>query len=143
MQIVIPMSGFGNRFLKAGYKITKPLIRGDNKPIICHVIDLYPEYHAALSDYRQTERRYDDPQSNPFLKMSLHVAILEQVSTNRPQGILEVYQKASRHMPVETVEKLMATVLYDQMQTAILQGDPPDEVVYLRHLTQTLCGERP
>ena len=27
MQIIIPMSGFGERFRKAGYKILKPLIK--------------------------------------------------------------------------------------------------------------------
>lgn len=42
MQIVIPMSGFGERFRKAGYSIPKPLIEVDGKPIIGHVIDLFP-----------------------------------------------------------------------------------------------------
>ena len=40
-QIVIPMSGFGERFRKAGYKIPKPLIEIENKPIIAHVIDMF------------------------------------------------------------------------------------------------------
>ena len=42
MQIVIPMSGFGERFRKAGYTIPKPLIVIDGKPIIAHVIDMFP-----------------------------------------------------------------------------------------------------
>ena len=42
MQIVIPMSGFGERFRQAGYKIPKPLIEIDDKPIIAHVIDMFP-----------------------------------------------------------------------------------------------------
>jgi NDP-sugar pyrophosphorylase family protein len=42
MQIVIPMSGFGERFRRAGYKVPKPLIMIDGKPIIAHVIDLFP-----------------------------------------------------------------------------------------------------
>jgi len=42
MQIVIPMSGVGERFRKAGYTLPKPLIRVDHKPIIAHVIDLFP-----------------------------------------------------------------------------------------------------
>lgn len=41
-QIVIPMSGFGERFRRAGYKVPKPLIHVDGKPIIAHVIDLFP-----------------------------------------------------------------------------------------------------
>ena len=43
MQIVIPMSGFGERFRRAGYQIPKPLIEVDGKPIIAHVIDLFPQ----------------------------------------------------------------------------------------------------
>jgi len=42
MQIIIPMSGFGERFRRAGYKIPKPLIEVGGKPIIAHVIDLFP-----------------------------------------------------------------------------------------------------
>lgn len=42
MQIVIPMSGFGERFRRAGYDVPKPLIDVDGKPIIAHVIDLFP-----------------------------------------------------------------------------------------------------
>ena len=42
MQIVIPMSGFGERFRKAGYSIPKPLIEVDGKPMIAHVLDMFP-----------------------------------------------------------------------------------------------------
>ncbi len=42
MQIVIPMSGFGERFRRAGYKTPKPLIEIDGKPIIAHVVDMFP-----------------------------------------------------------------------------------------------------
>jgi dTDP-glucose pyrophosphorylase len=42
MQIIIPMSGFGERFRKVGYKVPKPLIEIDGKPIIAHVIDMFP-----------------------------------------------------------------------------------------------------
>ena len=36
------MSGFGERFRRAGYAVPKPLIEVDGKPIIAHVIDLFP-----------------------------------------------------------------------------------------------------
>lgn len=42
MKIVIPMSGFGERFRRAGYTVPKPLIEVEGKPIIAHVIDLFP-----------------------------------------------------------------------------------------------------
>lgn len=42
MQIIIPMSGTGQRFLNAGYTDPKPLIEVDSKPIIEHVVNLFP-----------------------------------------------------------------------------------------------------
>lgn len=36
------MSGFGERFRKSGYAVPKPLIEIDGKPIIAHVIDMFP-----------------------------------------------------------------------------------------------------
>lgn len=42
MQIVVPMSGFGERFRRAGYKVPKPLISIEGKPIISHVVDMFP-----------------------------------------------------------------------------------------------------
>lgn len=48
MQIVIPMSGFGERFRAAGYKIPKPLIVVENKPIIKHVVELFPGDHDFI-----------------------------------------------------------------------------------------------
>ena len=42
MQIIIPMSGVGKRFIDAGYKDPKPLIRVDDMPIIQHVVNMFP-----------------------------------------------------------------------------------------------------
>jgi len=42
MHIIIPMSGAGNRFVQAGYKEPKPLILVDGRPIIEHVVGLFP-----------------------------------------------------------------------------------------------------
>lgn len=41
MQIIVPMSGFGERFRRAGYELPKPLIEIDGKPIIAHVIEMF------------------------------------------------------------------------------------------------------
>jgi NDP-sugar pyrophosphorylase family protein len=42
MQIIIPMSGAGERFRRSGYGVPKPMIPVDGKPMIAHVIDLFP-----------------------------------------------------------------------------------------------------
>lgn len=65
IQIIIPMSGFGERFRRAGYSVPKPLIEIDHKPIIAHVIDMFPgeedflficnEEHLEHASYRMEE----------------------------------------------------------------------------------------
>lgn len=42
------MSGFGERFHRAGYKVPKPMIEIGGKPIIAHVIDMFPGEHDFL-----------------------------------------------------------------------------------------------
>jgi len=42
IQIIIPMSGFGERFRSAGYSIPKPLIEIEGRAIISYVIDMFP-----------------------------------------------------------------------------------------------------
>jgi NDP-sugar pyrophosphorylase family protein len=42
MQIVIPMSGAGSRFVAAGYSTLKPLIEVEGKPIVEHVVNMFP-----------------------------------------------------------------------------------------------------
>ncbi|MBT6673537.1 MAG: NTP transferase domain-containing protein, partial [Lentimicrobiaceae bacterium] len=43
MQIVIPMSGFGERFRQAGYTVPKPLIEVDGKPIIQYIVEMFSD----------------------------------------------------------------------------------------------------
>ena len=42
MHIIIPMSGIGKRFIDAGYTVPKSLIIVEGKPIIEHIINLFP-----------------------------------------------------------------------------------------------------
>lgn len=41
MKVIIPMSGMGNRFVKAGYDIPKPLIKMNGKPMIEHIVEMF------------------------------------------------------------------------------------------------------
>lgn len=49
MQIIIPMSGIGKRFIDAGYIDPKPLIMIEGKPIIEHIINLFE--NSDTNDY--------------------------------------------------------------------------------------------
>src|SRR5205807_2071622 len=66
------------------------------------VILLHPEYHAILElPARDRDQDYVG-EANPFLHMSLHVALEEQLSIDQPPGIVErlralVARHANRH----------------------------------------------
>ncbi|PHV07300.1 hypothetical protein CSQ96_11150 [Janthinobacterium sp. BJB412] len=65
MQIIVPMSGFGERFRRAGHRLPKPLIEVDGKPIIAHVVGMFDadcdfvfvcnQEHLAEPAYRMAE----------------------------------------------------------------------------------------
>ena len=63
MQLIIPMSGVGARFLKSGYKIPKPLITVENQSIISHIVDLFPDISSITFICNK------DHLNNPHLKM--------------------------------------------------------------------------
>jgi NDP-sugar pyrophosphorylase family protein len=48
IQLIIPMSGIGKRFIDAGYDTPKPLILVDGKPMIEHVVNLFPRVEDVV-----------------------------------------------------------------------------------------------
>src|SRR5687768_8813563 len=69
------------------YRAGEPLV--GIEALALDIMLLHPEYHAALAEpERARERDYVD-ESNPFLHMSLHVALEEQLSIDQPTGIAQ------------------------------------------------------
>ena len=96
------------------------------------VILLHPECHEMLSQpARCREQDYTD-ESNPFLHLSLHLALEEQLSIDQPPGIAalvqEIYLKfKDRHAALhEALECLAETVWRAQRDRAA-----PDATAYL------------
>jgi NDP-sugar pyrophosphorylase family protein len=61
MQIIIPMSGFGERFRRVGYDVPKPLIVIDGKPIIQHVVEMFPgetDFSFVCNKDHLNEKKY-------------------------------------------------------------------------------------
>ena len=58
MQLIIPMSGIGKRFKDAGYKLPKPFIRISGKPIVQHVVEMFPGVEDVL--FIVNKEHYED-----------------------------------------------------------------------------------
>jgi len=101
------------------------------------VIAEHPEYVTLLEAGEGAlgaEFTPEGGQQNPFLHMGLHLAIREQVGTNRPLGIAEVHQKLSARIGTHDAEHAMLEPLAETLWDAQRQGRAPDEQVYLERL---------
>lgn len=104
---------------------------------IIRVVELHPEYAPVLETESALERDYtpEDGQTNPFLHMGLHLAIREQVATDRPPGIAEVHRTlAARLGDPHAAEHAMIECLGEALWQAQRAGRAPDEAAYLEAL---------
>lgn len=120
----------------AKYRAGTPLQGAET--IALQVILLHPEYHAALEDpERSAERDYTPEmgQTNPFLHMSLHLAIEEQLSIDQPPGIRAAFD-AVLHETGDRHDALHGALecLGEMMWKAQRDGAPPDAQGYLECL---------
>lgn len=103
---------------------------------IVTVIKDHPEYQPQLG---QLEADYipDDGQPNPFLHMGLHLALREQLSTDRPAGILACYQQLCQQTgSAHDAEHDMIECLAEALWQAQSRQTAPDEAAYLACLRQ-------
>jgi hypothetical protein len=103
------------------------------------VIAEHPEYVTWLESGENALTAEFTPEGgrqNPFLHMGLHLAIREQVATDRPAGIAEVHQKLSarRLGDAHAAEHTMLEALAEALWEAQRSGRPPDEQAYLERL---------
>ena len=106
---------------------------------IADVISLHPEYHAFLEAPEASAQSFtvEQGRTNPFLHMGLHLAIREQVATNRPAGIHAVHKRLAQRLgDVHEAEHRMIEVLAEALWEAQRSGTAPDEQRYLERLRQ-------
>jgi Domain of unknown function (DUF1841) len=102
---------------------------------VADVVALHPEYQAALERPGAVLDRDYTPeggQSNPFLHMGLHLAVRDQIATDRPPGIRAAFEALARRTGLEhEAEHRMIECLAETMWEAQRSGRAPDETVYL------------
>lgn len=103
--------------------------------MIAGVIADHPEYHPLLADTDGAMGRDYLPEmgeTNPFLHMGMHIAIQEQLATDRPPGILQLYQRGRSRFPdAHELEHRIMECLAEMIWQAQRDGSQPDEAAYL------------
>lgn len=102
--------------------------------MVVAVIEQHPEYHALMEHADSLNRDYDPAlgETNPFLHMSMHIALIEQISTNRPDGIRDRYQQLAKSLSsAHEAEHRMMECLSEAIWQAQRNQTIPDEAAYL------------
>lgn len=98
------------------------------------IVALHPEYHALLTDPAALSRDWtpEDGAMNPFLHLSLHLAVEEQLSIDQPPGIRAAFeQRCLRHGERHAALHDLIDCLGEMLWQAQRDRRPPDGAIYL------------
>lgn len=95
----------------------------------------HPEYHAELADLEAALAavyEVEAGRTNPFLHLSMHLTISEQVSIDQPRGIKQAFEllaarRGSAHEAQHEVMECLGEMLWASQRS----GLPPDGQRYL------------
>ena len=104
------------------------------------IIARHPEYHATLETPEDSLDRDCRPESgdvNPFLHLSLHLAVAEQLAIDQPPGIRAEYERirvarGDEHEAQHAVLECLGEVLWNAQR----HGTAPDAALYLACLAR-------
>lgn len=103
---------------------------------IVELINMHPEYQALFNGEADIAENFTTD-NNPYLHLSLHLGLIEQVSTNRPAGINAIFKKLvsktnDPHQSAHLMMDVMANILWDAQQSGVM----PDEQTYLEKINR-------
>ena len=108
--------------------------------VLVDVLIAHPEYHVFLTeDYIDHDWPPEHGDTNPFLHLSLHLAVAEQLGIDQPAGVRQLYnQLHSRHGDAHKALHDMIECLGEMIWQAQRNQSAPDPAVYLDGLRQRL-----
>ncbi len=111
--------------------------------VIGRVIAQHPEYHKLFENSEASKERDYLPEmgeTNPFLHISMHIALQEQIGSNRPFGVTDLHQQlANKKGSAHDAEHAMMECLSEMIWKAQRQNIVPDEVAYMESLKKLLA----
>jgi hypothetical protein len=110
--------------------------------LVVTVIGEHPEYHALIEkgeDSLNKDYLPENGETNPFLHMGLHLAIREQVSSDRPAGIRAAFHtlKLALGDPLQA-EHCIMDCLAEALWMSQKYNQLPDEAAYLACVQQRI-----
>lgn len=106
--------------------------------VISDVISEHPEYHYYLDSKESVnvnDFNVENNEINPFLHMGMHIALKEQVNSDRPIGINTIFKQIiSRSITLHDAEHKMMECLGRSLWEAQCKNQLPDENEYMECL---------
>jgi hypothetical protein len=103
--------------------------------MVAGVIQVHPEYHPMLTEKERFLAQEFHPEAgatNPFLHLAMHISLLEQISTNRPTGISQLYTRLCQRLgETHEAEHQLMECLGRMLWEAQSANRMPDEQAYL------------
>ncbi len=120
-------------FCEAWRKYRQRLVLEGAEVVAADLIVHHPEYHRLLEDPAVLEREFtpENGQMNPFLHLSLHLAVAEQLSIDQPRGIRAAYQALRERFDVHDAEHVIVECLGETIWRAQREGRGLDGSAYL------------
>jgi hypothetical protein len=103
--------------------------------IATDIIQEHPGFHTLLTDPDALQRDYQAElgEGNPFLHLSLHLALHEQIATDRPAGVRRAYQSLlQRYGDTHETQHRTMQCLLESLWQAMQENRAPDEAGYLK-----------
>ena len=121
-------------FCEAWRKHRARLILEGAEVTAAELIEQHPDYHALLENPEAAVAQEFTPeggQMNPFLHLSLHLAIADQISIDQPPGIRAAYQALRQRCEVHDAEHAILECLGEALWRAQQNGGAIDAELYL------------
>ena len=115
------------------FRAGEPL--SDLERTVVSLVAMHPEYHALIDDgERHLERDWspDGGAVNPFLHLSLHLAVAEQLAIDQPPGIRDEFERlklahGDEHHALHDVLECLGETMWQAQRL----GTGPDATIYL------------
>lgn len=122
--------------LQAGEAITDAM-----EKLAAEWITQHPEYASDFADVQRALWAEYTPEKggiNPFLHLSMHLSISEQISVNQPLGVRDVFAQLAALHGEHAAQHHMMDALGEMLWKSQRDGRPPDAHLYLETLRRLL-----
>ncbi len=110
------------------------------EPLAVDLVLAHSEYHDLLADRDASLTREWTPEggeTNPFLHLSMHLAIEEQLSIDQPPGIRAAFDRLAaargdRHEALHATMECLGEMVWSSQRN----GTPPDGIAYVECVRQ-------